>query len=213
MFRFKDLIVLGLVFCTLASNAQDFGEEGETQPLEKAEFGDTPLDPYRLTFRIRPLSYFLFPVTTGRLGSFNARVDYAFTRRIAVGLEGNYFYVRPFAGSQLRAEVFSIRLDANYFLFKPINMDRYAEGFHAGAYYKYRYDDSFGPSVTAAYGTSRVIQSGHVFGPIIGWQYVKNKFVFDQSIGFGLGLASSNVGILIVPDFRLGLSIGTVVLQ
>ena len=150
MFRFKDLIVLGLVFCTLASNAQDFGEEGETQPLEKAEFGDTPLDPYRLTFRIRPLSYFLFPVTTGRLGSFNARVDYAFTRRIAVGLEGNYFYVRPFAGSQLRAEVFSIRLDANYFLFKPINIDRYAEGFHAGAYYKYRYDDSLVPSLTAS---------------------------------------------------------------
>ncbi len=206
-------MLLGLVFYTLASNAQDFGEEVETQPQEKTEFGETPFDPYRLTVRIRPLSYFLFPFTTGRLGSFNARVDYALTRRIAASLEGNYFYARPFAGSQLRADKLSIRLDANYFLLNATSMDRYAEGFHIGAYYKYRYDDSFGPSVTFSFGTSRVIQSAHICGPIIGWQYVKNKFVFDQSIGFGLGLASSNVGIFIVPDFRLGLSIGTVVLR
>ena len=92
-------------------------------------------------------------------------------------------------------------------------MDRYAEGFHFGAYYKFKYDDTFDPFINNQYGTSRIVRAAHLFGPIIGWQYVKNKFVFDQSIGFGAGPASSNVGILIVPDFRLGLSIGTVVLQ
>ena len=59
----------------------------------------------------------------------------------------------------------------------------------------------------------RLFRTSHIFGPIIGYQYVSKRFVFDQSIGFGAGIGNSNAGLFLMPDFRLGLSIGTVVLQ
>ena len=93
------------------------------------------------------------------------------------------------------------------------NRQRYAEGFHLGVYYKFRYEDSFGSANVSAYGQSRLISVGHVFGPIIGFQRVNNRFIIDQHLGFGLGLASANVGLLLLPDIRLGLSIGTVVVK
>jgi hypothetical protein len=204
-------MLLSLGLCH-AVNAQDLGSE-EKSPIDDSGLEVVPTDPYRFTYRIRPLSILLFPVTQGRLGSFNSRIDYAFHRRFSLGLEANYFYARPWQTSLTRTDLFSIRIDPTFYLFDKNNADRYAEGFHLGGYYKYKYDDTFDPALTAQFGQSRVVSNSHIFGGMLGFQYVKNRFVVDQSIGVGLGLCLGSAGAFLIPDFRLGLSFGTVLLQ
>lgn len=206
------ILLIALGMAATIGFAQDFGIVKE-ETVKQEDKDSVFTDPYRLTFRIRPISYFLYPVTTGRFGSFNARIDYVFSRKVGVGVESNYFYQRPFPGSSVRNDFFSIRLDGNYYFHKKDNMDRYAEGVHVGAYYKFKYEDRFDPFLIDDFGVSRLFRTSHIFGPIIGFQYVSNRFVFDQSVGFGAGIGTSNAGVFLVPDFRLGLSIGTVVLQ
>ena len=206
------LLFFSFITIALSGQTQDFGVEKE-EVIQKVDKDSIYTDPYRLTFRIRPISYLLFPVTTGRLASFNARIDYVFSRNIGLGVEANYFFRRPFPNSQIRSDFFSIRVDANYYFHRKSNMDKYAEGFHIGPYYKFKYEDEFDPFDTRNLGVTRLFRTSHIFGPIIGYQYVSKRFVFDQSIGFGAGIGNSNAGLFLMPDFRLGLSIGTVVLQ
>lgn len=207
----KKWILLSTLFLSLASaQSQDIGSEEHDSGIQ-TEF--ILQDPYRLTLKLRPLSYFLLPMTGGRMGSFNARVDYAFHRRFTLGLEANYFYARPWQGFVTVSDLFSIRLDPTFYLFKESNPYRYAEGFHIGGYYKYKYDDTYDPTLIQTFGQSRVISNSHILGAMLGFQIVKGKYLVDQSMGVGLGLCTGSAGTYLIPDFRLGLSFGTVLLQ
>ncbi|MCO4806885.1 MAG: hypothetical protein KC456_09865 [Flavobacteriales bacterium] len=212
--RIFSFIVCSLLFAGICheAEAQDLGSKEES-PIDVSGFDVVPTDPYRLTYRIRPMSILLFPITQGRLGSFNSRLDYAFHRRVSVGIELNYFYARPWQTSQTRTDMFSVRIDPTFYLFDRNNEKRYAEGFHLGGYYKYKYDDTFDPGLISQFGQSRVVSNSHILGGMLGFQYVKNRLVIDQSIGLGLGLCLGSAGAFLIPDFRLGLSFGTVLLQ
>ena len=89
----KCLILILLFTCTtLCSYAQDFGveEDKKEEVVVEEEFSEF-FDPYKLTFRVRPLSFFLFPLTQGRLGSFNGRLDYAVSRDVTFAFEDELF--------------------------------------------------------------------------------------------------------------------------
>ena len=88
--RIFSFIVCSLLFAGICheAEAQDLGSKEES-PIDVSGFDVVPTDPYRLTYRIRPMSILLFPITQGRLGSFNSRLDYAFHRRVSVGIELN----------------------------------------------------------------------------------------------------------------------------
>jgi hypothetical protein len=91
-------------------------------------------------------------------------------------------------------------------------MDRYAEGFHLGPYFKYRFWDIYDPTTRSiATGQTRLTAHYGIFGALFGYQYVKSKYVTDVYFGFGLG--NSNLGYLIAPDIRGGLSLGNVLLN
>jgi hypothetical protein len=210
------LAAIASIFCltfflpAFHSQAQDISVEDTSKPIEEEEeFVLT--DPYKLTFKIRPLSYLLLPLSAGRIGAFNGRLDYAFTRFISAGLEGEYFYIRPIGTSQLRSNAFMIRAEASYYVLKESNPDRYGEGLHIGPYYKFVHTDAYDP--TFPNGITTQVYNTHILGGQIGYQWVKGKNVLDQTIGFGLGLSNGNIGLRPAFDFRLGLSFGTVILR
>lgn len=200
------LVFMGLQLCV---QAQDITVENATQTEEEDEFILT--DPYRIVFKIRPLSYLLLPLSAGRIGAFNGRLDYALSRFVAVGLETEYFYWRPIGASQLRSDAIRIRAEASYFILNTDNPDRYAEGLHFGPYYKFVYSEAYDP--TFANGITNQITNTHILGGQLGYQWVKAKNVLDQSIGLGVGIINGNIGIAPTIDFRLGLSFGTVILR
>ncbi|MEZ4721695.1 MAG: hypothetical protein R2813_07470 [Flavobacteriales bacterium] len=210
------MLLLFAVFMVSGSAiAQDFGTVGEEKAEGVEKTTSDFLDPYRLTLRIRPLSYLLYPMTSGNMGSFNGRVDYAISRNFALGVELNYYYnyVWPNAGLDFSWELTSIRIDANYFIFKESNEEKYAEGFHLGPYLKFKMENRAGVGVLNTIGVSRLVGNALIGGGLLGYQVVKNRFVFDPHIGLGGGIGSYNIGGTIHGDFRLGLSIGMVVLK
>src|SRR5690606_32473189 len=95
---------------------------------------------------------------------------------------------------------------------KKSNADRYAEGFHLGTYYKFKYQDIYDPTGNTVPEGNVVRFRGnyHFGGGMLGFQWVKKGFVIDQSIGLGLGLGFTNAGLRLAPDFRLGFSVGRV---
>ncbi|GAB5539666.1 MAG: hypothetical protein Salg2KO_17690 [Salibacteraceae bacterium] len=213
--KVKRIVFFGCILLALAhyrALGQDIGVEAPKQQ-DKVKNDSVFTDPYKLTLRIRPLSYLLVIPTAGFMGSFNIRSDYAINRHISLSAEVNWFYLQPntFTGV-ISTDRFSLRLDGNYFFMNKSNMSRYAEGFHVGPYIKLVYDNTFDPFVNLdLFGTSQVSTLSLTFGPMIGFQHVTDRLVIDQSFGFGAGLGINDVGfITIVPDVRMGLSIGTV---
>ena len=90
----KIWIILIFVFLAKMLVAQDLGEERITKPQPEID-EEQYTDPYKMSVKVRPLSYLLVIPTAGAIGSFNGRLDYAFSRQFSVVLEGNMFYQTP----------------------------------------------------------------------------------------------------------------------
>lgn len=164
---------------------------------------------YKIAIKVRPLSFLIAPMTSGNLASYNGRVDVAFNRLTALGIEGNYFSIseNSIFSNGGDAKAFSLRLDLMRFSLDEQNDKRYAEGLHYGPYVKLRHEaltNNFGVGVQS---TENV--ESFILGGLIGLQSVSNHFVVNQNFGLGIGLAASSFGVTRINlDIRLGLSFG-----
>jgi hypothetical protein len=208
----KIWIILIFVFLAKMLVAQDLGEERITKPQSEID-EEQYTDPDKMSVKVRPLSYLLVIPTAGAIGSFNGRLDYAFSRQFSVGLEGNMFYQTPspFLATVNRSLMLSARLDFNYFFLKNAPESSYAEGLHFGPFIKAKYENTFNPvAYTPVYGQAELIWLYLIAGPLVGYQWVFNKVVIDQVFGVGAGPYVNDVGVGINLDARIGLYFGLV---
>lgn len=215
----KHLVRIGLITALfigfqLSLQCQDFGTEDQSDNEPMA--GE--LQQVRLVVKLRPVSYLLFPLTSGNLGSFNGELEFGFRPKMSASVGWNYFFISkssqflPDSGV-IPTDMFSLRCDVKYY-FPSKKATSALTGFFFGPYYKLRFTtlvDRFPNPNTGLISETRHGATSQLVGLLGGYQMIKGRFVLSPAIGLGTGITTVGGAFGYDFDFRLGLSMGFVV--
>lgn len=171
---------------------------------------------YDYVISVRPFSSLVYPLSFvhrnlhgASVAMPNLKIEKVLNKRMTVGLEGNVFLFEGDFSDFLpsKGACYSLRLDYQFYFVNMENPKEYAEGFHLGPYFMFRYvtNEMESPSEIA-------VDNSFYGGVMFGKRLVGKRLLLDPHLGFGLraehGQLWDAFDIRPFPHFKIGCALG-----